>query len=437
MQAQAGQPASDSADEGPSAANGELIMQDLSDDDLGGNDDDMLPALPAKKSGYAQKSTSLGGKFNLASVGTRSEVATATSQKMYKLLFADAKKAKFGDAWVQQGICFMPRSELKSSTLAFGLKQFTGGPCGVLAAIQAFIVRELLFGPDSAGKNPLASLSLSEGERPLALAHALAAILWQVGCGRRALICIPGINAPLGPDGWQVRGPLDALSTVECLSLDDLRTALSQHLPHFMAPRGSGCVLFLFSAMLTRGLDALNTDADQGVRMIAQYGYCSQELVNLLLTGRAKTNTFDGDKDVDGTVFGGISNRAPVGFLSLFEHYNYIQVGSNLKTPTAPVWVVCSESHYSVLFAHERGCLQSTGGAFDLFYYDELANQTEVVDLRHYFLFLFLSFCPLLLLIIIVLVLLLLLLFYYYYYYYFIFLFFYFSIFIIAEKLIN
>jgi hypothetical protein len=46
------------------------------------------------------------------------------------------------------------------------------------------------------------------------------------------------------------------------------------------------------------------------------------------------------------------------------------------------VWVVCSESHYSVLFSPERSVL---GGAaaqsVDLFYYDELAMQDEEIRL--------------------------------------------------------
>lgn len=31
----------------------------------------------------------------------------------------------------------------------------------------------------------------------------------------------------------------------------------------------------------------------------------------------------------------------------------FMQVGDRLKTPEVPVWVVCSESHYSVLFSLE------------------------------------------------------------------------------------
>ena len=78
-----------------------------------------------------------------------------------------------------------------------------------------------------------------------------------------------------------------------------------------------------------------------------------------------------------------------MGFLTLFEAYGHAEVGQRLKRPTAPVWVVCSESHYSVLFSLEaRRCTAAgegatTGGStpFDLHYYDGLANQDEPIRL--------------------------------------------------------
>ena len=36
---------------------------------------------------------------------------------------------------------------------------------------------------------------------------------------------------------------------------------------------------------------------------------------------------------------------AEIGFLTLFEHYKSIEVGSFFKNPRYPVWVVCSERY--------------------------------------------------------------------------------------------
>ena len=69
------------------------------------------------------------------------------------------------------------------------------------------------------------------------------------------------------------------------------------------------------------------------------------------------SNTFDYTVTLEGggpgdpaTVLRGVEDRAEVGLLSLFEHYQSTTVGEHLKTPAFPVWLVCSESHFSVLW---------------------------------------------------------------------------------------
>jgi hypothetical protein len=105
-------------------------------------------------------------------------------------------------------------------------------------------------------------------------------------------------------------------------------------------------------------------------------------MVNLMLVGEARSNVFDGDKDWDTTTLRGIGRKSDIGFLSLFEHYKYIEVGSHYKDPRYPIWVLCSESHYTVLFGLKRSPQRyRPGGSFDLYYYDELANQNEQIQL--------------------------------------------------------
>lgn len=77
-----------------------------------------------------------------------------------------------------------------------------------------------------------------------------------------------------------------------------------------------------------------------------------QEIVNLLLSGEAVANVFDGKMDLGGGMFvNGISTSVEVGFLTLLESLNFCKVGQHLKCPKWPIWVVGSESHYTVLFA--------------------------------------------------------------------------------------
>ena len=57
-----------------------------------------------------------------------------------------------------------------------------------------------------------------------------------------------------------------------------------------------------------------------------------------------------------------------------------IEVGKNLKFPEVPVWVVCSESHYSALFSLDGRTVapNSGNGTADVYYYDPLGRQDDV-----------------------------------------------------------
>lgn len=72
--------------------------------------------------------------------------------------------------------------------------------------------------------------------------------------------------------------------------------------------------------------------------------------------------------------------RSSIGFFSLFEHYGSCQVGDHYKTPVYPVWVVCSESHFSVLFGLDLHIGDATE-VFDLYYFDGLGQQDEEIRL--------------------------------------------------------
>jgi hypothetical protein len=54
----------------------------------------------------------------------------------------------FNQEWVMQNLAFCDIAKLK-----FGIVQKKGGPCGVLAAIQSYVLLELLF-PSTAPSNP-------------------------------------------------------------------------------------------------------------------------------------------------------------------------------------------------------------------------------------------------------------------------------------------
>lgn len=340
----------------------------------------------------------------------------------------------FTDPWLSQGFYFKPAEVTRTvPSLACGLVQAQGGPCGMLAVVQAYVLRELLFVGSNARATPqqrYALLAASPDALKRALISACAEILWLVGDGRRARVCTRNPSATKMPsarrmaDGGTFRpdGVTEALNVTELDSKEALRHFFQLHHATFAAPKGPGVVLFLYSVILTRGVENIEKDRvrreqigaacrrasclevcsrtltcpalvdmlcsspsrqDEQSSLIGAHSYCTQEMVNLALTGRARSNVFDGTKDFDGLVLRGIDQRSSIGFLSLFEHYENILVGSYFKQPVYPIWVICSESHYTVAWALETDATTTLppSGIFDLMYYDELANQKEEIRL--------------------------------------------------------
>ena len=76
----------------------------------------------------------------------------------------------------------------------------------------------------------------------------------------------------------------------------------------------------------------------------------------------------------DNFIIKGIHKQSEIGFLTLFEAYGNFQVGQYLKSPRLPIWIVCSESHYSVIFSLDLSAVKKKQAVFDLIYYDELAK---------------------------------------------------------------
>jgi hypothetical protein len=226
-----------------------------------------------------------------------------------------------------------------------------------------------------------------------ALITALSDILWLVGDKQLARCCSRNPTAQrMGsarkmPGGtvFKPDGVSEMMQVVELTSLAAVRNFFAVNLASFMAPQGSGVVLFLYSVILTRGVENIESDRDEATSLIGAHSYCTQELVNLALTGRARSNVFNGSKDLGGLVLRGIDRKSQIGFLSLFEHYENIEVGPFLKCPAVPIWVICSESHYTVAWSLDTALASApqpgVGQVFDLYYYDELANQREEIKL--------------------------------------------------------
>ncbi|XP_031237852.1 probable ubiquitin carboxyl-terminal hydrolase MINDY-4 [Mastomys coucha] len=303
--------------------------------------------------------------------------------KEIKTLLFGSTFCCFSEEWKLQNFSFNDIASLK-----YGIVQNKGGPCGVLAVVQGCVLQKLLFEGDNRTNSNL-RLQPSDAQRTRCLALAIADILWRAGGKEQAVVALASGTPHFSPTGkYKADGVLETLTLYSLTSSEDLVTFLQQSVHQFEAGP-YGCILLTLSAILSRSLELVRQDFDVPTsHLIGAHGYCTQELVNLLLTGRAVSNVFNDVVELDSgdgniMLLRGIDARNDIGFLSLFEHYDVCQVGCFLKTPRFPIWVVCSESHFSILFSlqPELLCDWRCERLFDLYYYDGLANQQEEIRL--------------------------------------------------------
>lgn len=308
-------------------------------------------------------------ELEVESVNLGKELSQEEAKQLFSMVFGTEVSKDILAQWTNQGIRFSSDPET-----SMGLVQHEGGPCGVLAAIQAFVLKYILFSPDELSKSQFVAsnnfASLTEDAKARALVRSMGEILFLCGDNKRAAV------ATLSVIRQKVEGSEDGLKeeiigkALEGLSVEsgyDLQTILrvdtytsqasalqrlQEMIPIFQSRMGA--MLFLISALLSRGLDSVQDDRDDPSLPLvtAPFGHASQEIVNLLLCGQAVPNVFDERIDLGGGMFlKGIYRNVEVGFLTLLESLNFCKVGQYLKCPRWPIWVVGSESHYTVLFA--------------------------------------------------------------------------------------
>lgn len=305
------------------------------------------------------------------------------ADKLFSMIFGNRVSKDVLAQWSNQGIRFSHDPET-----SMGLVQHEGGPCGVLAAIQAFVLKYLLFSPEGSGNFPNLHADmaarrvahndsvaadifhhLTEENRSRALVRSMSEILFLCGSNERVVIAsldiiddrVESVDGSKDEvlakalEGLSFESGYDLLKVLRintCTSQLSAFQKLEAMLPIFRSRMGA--LLFLIAALLSRGLDNVQEDRDDPSQPLvtAPFGHASQEIVNLLLSGSAVANVFDGKMDLGSGMFvKGISTTVEVGFLTLLESLNFCKVGQYLKCPKWPIWVVGSESHYTVLFA--------------------------------------------------------------------------------------
>lgn len=212
--------------------------------------------------------------------------------------------------WLNQGFEF-------SSTWSAGLRQGQGGPCGVLAVVQAEMLVSLMFRAQTQ-RGDVEKCSPEAADE--ALVAAMLAILDRARSADSFVFV--DCTAPDAP----ALSPSNFIATRV-----QTKGAAEEHLRTHIARFKSrvGCLLFLLAAAMTHGLAAVVADMDEDTHtLVGQFGHCSQETINLLLTGRASSNVFDGDIPLgeSGLLLKGVHQRCSVGYLTQLEAIRLCQV---------------------------------------------------------------------------------------------------------------
>ncbi|EDV28476.1 uncharacterized protein TRIADDRAFT_51423 [Trichoplax adhaerens] len=315
-------------------------------------------------------------------------ISLTDSLALRKILFGQLMVPKEID-WCRESFIF----HIHNYGLPFGLKIHKNGPCGVIAVVQAFVLRHLIFDEDDEN-NYKRLKAVNERERQNALALALADILWIAGEeSKTAIVLLPpddDRSKPIGASQVRLNDMTEDGILYQFNAFNDLRDFIKKKLPIFQHEFGYGVAFFLYSAILSRGIENIRNDMDDPEKiLLTENERCSQELINLLLVGKAVSYVFNGILDYDYKLrkplqqpLFGIDKRGVVGLLTLMEHVaegNYT-VGSKLKTPKYPIWVVNIELSFAVIFSCKRDLLNDWKAErqFHLWYYTGLVSQTEL-----------------------------------------------------------
>lgn len=255
------------------------------------------------------------------------------------------------------------------------LLQFNGGPCAVIAAVQAFLLKELIFSGSDNWRKPNVNKLNNH------LTDSLLSIFINVSSDNPKFLVFyeneeekklktdnseETHSIELEPESCQTkRVKLDyeafskKLKVYKFETLNELKIKLNKRISEYKNEYGVLC--FLYSLLLTKRLNLLKVELEESGESLIDslHGHGSQSLTNLMLCGIATSNVFDGDKCLEGLVLHGIPKQSTIGFLTIMEYMRYCEVGWNLKNPTCPIWILASETHLTVFFSKETGLIQN------------------------------------------------------------------------------
>ncbi|XP_071085785.1 inactive ubiquitin carboxyl-terminal hydrolase MINDY-4B-like [Haliotis cracherodii] len=300
----------------------------------------------------------------------------------------------FSREWQKSSLAF----QHLEGRFPYGINAQRCGSRGLMLCVQAFLLKHLLFVKEYQSSIFLSSaLQPNSYERRRALIDGLCEMLWQAGERRRCCVCLQQEHSCFGPDyRYRVDNITERLHLFEFKKLEDLRIFIRRHLEQFQGDNSCGCILFLYSLVLSRTLHRVREDMDMPedskLKLLTDMEECTPSLINLLLTGRAVPHLHNGDilYNRRGALLSqpvrGSKQRSEVGFLFWDKGEaddERTEVGSMLKTPKFPVWLTKVNGQFGLLFSTNVDLVSDWRAEhrFALHYYTGLVTQEKPAQL--------------------------------------------------------
>ena len=159
--------------------------------------------------------------------------------------------------------------------MPFGLVQDRGGPCGVLATVQAYLVKALMFGTDLARLDNVGRLDQPLPQVHTALAAAIADIIHKCADGGKMVVAFPVAKSFLQTIGkFRTDGVTERLVIHRFERRAEVFSFLLDNMSFFAGADSPAVICLVYSALLTRGVKVARNDMDcPGTSLIAAHGY--------------------------------------------------------------------------------------------------------------------------------------------------------------------
>ncbi|ESO98944.1 hypothetical protein LOTGIDRAFT_75147, partial [Lottia gigantea] len=181
------------------------------------------------------------------------------------------------------------------------------------------------------------------------------------------------------------------LHIFEFKTIEESKSFLKRNLNQFTKLNGCGCLLFLYSIILSRSVTRIKQDMDvdinKDVQLLNDYEGCTIPSINLLLTGKAVQYVHNGDiiYDKRGELLPkplhGVQERSSIGMLywNKKEEDKRTEVGSMLKTPKHPIWLTVINDQIGLIFSTNLDLISDwrVEHRFMLYYYTGLLSQNQ------------------------------------------------------------